>query len=272
MKQLNELSSATASWKVLLHLLSQKGQEVSPRGIATKEMLAYTSIVPMTFPIVVSKKRALSYKFMAAEAYWILTGDNRLSTISPYSKKIADFSDDGVFFKGAYGPKVVDQLPYVIETLANDLHSRQAVLTIWRERPGKSKDIPCTIALQFIIRDGKLHTIATMRSSDAWLGFPYDIFNFSMISWYVISVLKTKYSLKLKPGNLHLTAGSQHLYETNFEKSQLCIVEDFDLHMAEDFDVLEYGETLRQSPEIFMNWLESARESGVLRAFGLEEA
>ena len=57
------------------------------------------------------------------------------------------------------------------------------IINIWRENPRSSKDIPCTLSLQFFLREASdqlwLHTIATMRSNDAWLGVPYDTFNFN---------------------------------------------------------------------------------------------
>lgn len=161
-------------------------------------------------------ERKLGYRFMLAEAWWILTGQNKLTSIDKYSKHIKEFSDDGTFFMGAYGPKVVDQLPYVLDCLVSDPSTRQAVISIWRERPRPSKDIPCTLSLQFLIRDSRLNCIATMRSSDIWLGWPYDVFNFSMISKYICELLHQK-GFPVYLGDLYFTAGSQHLYEQNFE-------------------------------------------------------
>ena len=136
---------------------------------------------------------------------------------------IPEFSDDNVRFYGSYGPKIVDQISYVIDTLAKDDYSRQAVINIWREKPGPSKDIPCTCSLQFILRDDKLNCIATMRSSDAWLGWPYDAFNFTCISIYTLLQLMHQHRKTYKLGNLSINAGSQHLYERNWEKAKLCL-------------------------------------------------
>lgn len=160
---------------------------------------------------------------MIAESYWILTGDNRVSTISYYSKQIKEFSDDGLHFAGAYGPKVVAQFPFILDAFREDPQTRQAVINIWRESPRSSRDIPCTLSLQFVYRSNRLHCIATMRSSDIWLGWVYDVFNFSMISAYVLECLKKINPMlfgSAKLGNLYLTAGSQHLYEDDFEKAK----------------------------------------------------
>jgi thymidylate synthase len=156
---------------------------------------------------------------MAAEAAWILEGRNDVETIAPYSKAISNFSDDGVSFFGAYGPKVVNQIDYCVDALYRDQFSRQAVINIWRENPPATKDVPCTLSLQFIVRHSIIHCVASMRSSDLWLGHPYDIVNFSAISFYIMLKLNKKLhadrKLLLGLGQLYLTAGSKHLYERN---------------------------------------------------------
>lgn len=192
------------------------GEEVHVRGLVTREKLAYQTVINMEQPIISLPERKLGYKFMAAEAAWILSGDNKVATIAPYSKQISKFSDNGDRFFGSYGPKVIDQLGYVCETLAKDLLSRQAVMNIWREQPRITKDVPCTVSLQFFVRDGKLHCVDTMRSSDLWLGWPYDIFNMSMISLGICLMMRDLYGIKLTLGNLYLNAGSQHLYDNNW--------------------------------------------------------
>lgn len=210
-------------WIDLITKIMGTGFEVHPRGMPTMELLANTTVVDMGDPILTVPERELGYRFLAAEAHWILSGDNRVETIAPYSKQISRFSDDGVRFFGAYGPKVMEQMSYVVRTLGEDNESRQAVMTIWRERPGPTKDVPCSIALQFMIRNGKLNCHATMRSSDAWLGWVYDVFNFSMISWAVLLELK-QWGLRdyvdLEIGKLYLTAASQHLYKAQWDKCE----------------------------------------------------
>src|SRR5690606_21129551 len=109
------------------------------------------------------------------------------------------------------------QIGYVIAKLVEDRDTRQAVVNIWRESPPESRDIPCTLSLQWLIRNGKLYCIATMRSSDLWLGHPYDTFNFSAISFYILLQLRTS-GILVTLGDLHLTAGSKHIYERNVEQ------------------------------------------------------
>lgn len=161
--------------------------------------------------------RNVNVNFMFAEAAWIISGSNRLSGVTPSMKAYANFSDDGVFLRGAYGPKVVDQLGYVVDSIEKDNDTRQAVMNIWRERPGPSKDIPCTTTMQFLLREGKLNMVTTMRSQDIVLGFTYDVFTFSMVAKAVQLLLKER-GVDVELGSLFLNAGSMHIYERHYEQ------------------------------------------------------
>lgn len=210
---------ATQGWRWLLDCIIRDGHEVQPRGRPTLEIVAHQTKINMQQPIMLDARRLLGYRFLVAEAAWIMSGDNRVDTISPFSKRISQFSDDGVTFFGAYGPKVVQQLPYVVDALMLDHDTRQAVINIWREAPPESKDIPCTLSHQFLLRNDEvlgpqLHLNTTMRSSDAWLGWPYDTFNGSMLAGLVCLHLRSL-GKPVLPGTMTMTMGSSHLYEEN---------------------------------------------------------
>lgn len=215
--------TASTVWLALLKSVLLGGMEVSPRGKLTREILQCTIALNMNTPVVCVPGRKLNYRFMAAEAYWILTGDNTTAGIVPFNKHIEAFSDDGVTFFGAYGPPIVAQLPFVVAKLIEDPDSRQAVLTIWRQSPGPTKDTPCTVAMSFSLRAGKLNTHVFMRSNDIWLGTPYDVFNFSMVGHLVCAKLnESGHDFRLprghvEPGTLYVTAASSHLYQPNWE-------------------------------------------------------
>lgn len=205
-------------WQRKLKRIMDKPQYVvSPRGMEVREMLAEGYHVPMPAFIDLAD-RNVNVRFMFAEAAWIISGSNRLSDITPYIKTYANFSDDQIFLRGAYGPKVVDQFGYVVDTLEGDRDSRQAVMNIWRERPGVSRDIPCTLSMQFLIRRNKLDCVVTMRSQDIVLGYTYDVFTFSMVANAVRLLLRER-GIKVPLGYLHVTAGSLHVYETHYEKA-----------------------------------------------------
>ena len=204
---------ATTEWLGILEKLVKHGQRVNVRGREIVEILSNQAVIDMQQPIVNVLKRKLGLGFLFAEAGWILGGKNDVQSIAPFSKQISNFSDDGLFFKGAYGPQVVQQLPYILETLTKDLYSRQAVTSIWKPSPGPSKDIPCTLTYQIMVRGNLVHMFLNMRSSDVWLGVPYDWFNFTMIAHYVLKYLRTVYPKNdLQIGYLYFNAASQHYY------------------------------------------------------------
>ena len=153
--------------------------------------------------------------FAVAESVWVLSGSDS-SWIFEYNQGLARYADDGVL-RGAYGPRIrrwggdLDQLELVRDLFERDRQSRQAVIQIFD--PAKdwlpSRDVPCTVGHRFLIRDGALHLHTTMRSQDAWLGLPYDLFVNTvlqelMAGWLAVPV-----------GEYVHTVDSLHLYATD---------------------------------------------------------
>jgi hypothetical protein len=155
--------------------------------------------------------RGLNYRFMVAEWVWMSLGREDVEGIARYNQRLRAFSDDGIRFAGAYGPMLRDQFAWAVKQLRDDPNTRQAVVQIWRPRPARSKDVPCTLSFDFLARAGRLHMTATMRSSDAWLGVPYDAFNFSMILNMAAG------ALGLEVGELTMNLASSHLYEQHWD-------------------------------------------------------
>lgn len=226
------VQTATDIWRMALLDVLERGELIEPRsagsewkGRACRELLAYQTRVPISAPVVTDLVRPAPKKFMAAEAAWILSGDNRVSTIAPYARNIKKFSDDGQRFFGAYGPRFVAQLPHVVRTLKADPESRQAVIQVWREAPPDTADCPCTLSWQYVMRDGRLHCLAAMRSSDLISGLPSDWFTFSMAAAAVLLSLRqvSTFWRDIALGDLVLTAGSQHLYRIDFPLAERVI-------------------------------------------------
>jgi thymidylate synthase len=203
--------------------LRQEDRVHTPRDATTKEVLCHTVSVPMESPVVTLAARKLGYRFMCAEAASVLQGDNRAATLAPYAQNIVNFSDDRFTFAGHYGVKFCDQVSWVAATLAKDNATRQAVMNIWRERPGSSRDVPSTLSLQWLIRDGVLHCVSTMRSSDVHLGLPYDLHMFSAMSAHLALVLRKHHKCEVELGWLYNTAGSRHLYLRDWEEAARCL-------------------------------------------------
>ena len=199
-------------WIKVLDYLLIRGDQAAPRGLKTQEVRGATRT--QTDPdanILINPVRKINYTFSVAEWLHQVQGRNDVSSLAYFNPRMPEWSDDGEFFAGAYGPKIVEQLPYVLECLRSDPFSRQALIVIWRERPRASKDVPCSTLFQFFIRDEKLHCVSYTRSNDAWLGFPYDVFNFTQLQRYIAALLG------IKVGRYVHQVGSLHLYEEHFD-------------------------------------------------------
>jgi len=171
--------------------------------------------------VVTCPARKLNYRFMAAEALWISAGRNDLGGLTDVNPNMARFSDDGRTLAGAYGPRIRPQVPYVVASLIKDRDTRQAALTIWTPNPEPSKDTPCTVAMVFSIRENRLYQHVFMRSSDAWLGIPYDVFSFTLLA-YEVACRYNQHKLLIggSPvglGHMTITCTSSHLYSENRE-------------------------------------------------------
>lgn len=257
------LNTAEAQWRVLLSKVITDGLMTAPRDQLTREVLSLSANFDMKYPVILSQARKLNYKFMAAEALWILNGSNRVDDIVPWNKNLLEFSDDGKTFAGAYGPPLSAQLEYLVESLACDRSTRQAVATIWRQNPPKSKDIPCTVAMVYHLRDNQLHAHVYMRSSDLWLGWPYDMFNFTMLAARLLALYRAKTGERPVLGNLYWTAASAHLYERNREQARAVLAEPW--YNKADTAYPPFPEALLQDYELLHGRLLLARDRGNLK-------
>ncbi|MFX1682200.1 thymidylate synthase [Mitsuaria sp. CC2] len=166
-----------------------------------------------------SESRGILFSCLG-ELLWILAGSNRLDFITHYIPHYGDFSDDKKTIHGAYGPRLFgkrpdDQVDRVIQLLKDKRDSRQAVLQLFDRTDTLEPhlDIPCTCTLQFLVRGDRLHMMTSMRSNDAWLGLPHDVFTFTMLQELVAR------SLDIELGEYKHSVGSLHLYEEHHEKA-----------------------------------------------------
>lgn len=206
-RKINEL------WLDMLQTIGKRGLRTFVRGRYMRELFNVTYEYHATEPIITVRERKLNYKFMAAEADWIIMGDDRVETIAKYNVNIVRFAPLGDRFYGAYGPKFVDQLDYVVDTLMNDRSSRQACMTFWTPNPPPNVDIACNDHLTFYIREGLLFLSVTARSKDAWMGLPYDVFSFSMMLHKVACELNKRRPEMVEIGTITFLDVNVHLYE-----------------------------------------------------------
>lgn len=200
-------------WMNALADTLNRGDTCAPRGMKIKERLAVTVRFSPEAALLYHPDRGLNYRFAVAEWLWMAAESDLVEPLARYNSVMRRFSDDGRSLNGAYGPRLAHQWEYIIKTLKADTDSRQAVASIWTPNPGPSKDIPCTLAAQFLIRRGCLYSNWTMRSSDLWLGLPYDAYTFSRLHAIVAG------ELGVGEGEMTITAGSSHLYEQHWESA-----------------------------------------------------
>jgi thymidylate synthase len=168
------------------------------------------------------------------ETPWYLKRTNELSFIEYYISEYKKFSDDKKTIHGAYGPRIfnmrggVDQMHSVTKLLRKKSSSRQAVIQIFNAEDllKDYKDIPCTCTLQFIIRKNCLHAITYMRSNDAFLGLPHDIFAFTFLQ----EILARTLGVKL--GTYRHAVGSLHIYDSDMPKVRKFIAEGWQARIA----------------------------------------
>ncbi|MFC1790225.1 thymidylate synthase [Patescibacteria group bacterium] len=200
---------------------------VSPREMATREILSV--VLQITNPynrIVKNKHRKISLKYLIGEWLWYERASNLLSEIAYYSSFWKKISDDGQTANSAYGYRIkgchlrpeMNQWKYVKRQLLSDQNTRRAVIFIASNSDvrEKTKDFPCTMFLQFLIRNKKLHLICNMRSNDLILGFCYDVATFTIFQEKMLLELKMKIP-DLEMGHYFHFASSMHAYERHYK-------------------------------------------------------
>jgi len=167
------------------------------------------------------------------ELLWYLSKRNRLDFIQYYVPAYKRESEDGVTVHGGYGPRMFamrrthNQVANVLAVLKSKPSSRRAVIQIFdaTDIEQTHREIPCTCTLQFLIRKGRLDLIAHMRSNDAYLGLPHDVFAFTMIQ-EIAAV-----SLGVKLGTYRHLVGSLHLYDKHRKKARMYLSEGLHSHV-----------------------------------------
>lgn len=134
----------------------------------------------------------------------------------------------------AYGPRIVKQLPFIIDELKRNKDSRRAVINILEAEDkelledkfnGKSKmEYPCTNAITFFIRDNKLNIHTSMRSNNMVLTICYDVYNFTNMLFKVYEILKKTYS-NLEIGTYQHNIVSAHILKKEYSLAEKILID-----------------------------------------------
>ena len=206
----------------------------APRGQKIKEKLGVTfKIKNPRDRLPYLRERDFSISYYVAESLWYLTGNNSTAWISNYSSFWKNISDDGVTANSAYGSRIFKphdrvcknlsqnwtQWDYVIDELCRDHDSRRAVIHIRSPQDSilASKDVPCTLSLQFFLRDDLVHMVVSMRSSDLIFGIAYDVPAFTLFQEMLANDLSARLSRKIGLGEYTHMSNSLHIYDRHFE-------------------------------------------------------
>lgn len=218
--QVYNCETANEAWEDVFRVLCAQAdvgrEETSRDGAVVGELINPMVVIQdPTRGIITSKMRGMPMRYAVGELLWYLSGTNRTEDIAKYSKKWNDLSDDGVTANSAYGYRIhhfygFDQWTHVKNLLTSSPNSRQAIIHIKDASAMYTKDLPCTICLQFLIRQGALHMTVYMRSNDIWMGFPYDVFSFTAMQ------IKMAFELDVEIGTYTHVAGSMHLYGRDY--------------------------------------------------------
>lgn len=206
---------------VLGALLREETSVKANRGKFTE---VFGACLHLTNPLArLSRSEAKGTIYSAlGELLWYLSGDTLLDFIDYYvPNRFQKESDDQIRVRSGYGDRLskwrgLNQIESVINLLKKDSTSRRAVIQLFEAEDiaQRYKSIPCTCTLQFLARDGRLHMFTSMRSNDAYIGLPHDVFAFTMLQEIVAR------SLDLEVGEYKHCAGSLHLYEEDLEAAK----------------------------------------------------
>jgi len=177
------------------------------------------------FPILTTKK--LHLRSIIHELLWFLKGDSNIAYLKENKVRIWDeWADaDGNLgpvygkqwrsWQGA-GGKTIDQIAQVVDALKNSPHSRRHVVCAWNVADVDEMALPpCHLLFQFYVCDGELSCQLYQRSADLFLGVPFNIASYALLTLMMAQVTG------LKPGEFVHTFGDLHLYKNHIDQAKL---------------------------------------------------
>jgi thymidylate synthase len=177
------------------------------------------------FPLVTTKK--VHVKSIVHELIWFLAGDTNMAYLNEHGVSIWDeWADEAGDLGPIYGKqwrswaspdgRSIDQIAEVVETLKTRPDSRRMIVTAWN--PADLPDMalaPCHCLFQFYVADGRLSCQLYQRSADVFLGVPFNIASYALLTMMMAQVAG------LEPGEFIHTFGDAHLYLNHLEQADL---------------------------------------------------
>lgn len=186
----------------------------------TREIMGFQLVITdPQWELIRCPTRRFNYRYMLAETMWHLQDRNDSGWLVKYNRGILDYlsdQEDILQVAWAYGPEVNPQLKSLMAMMRAYPGTRRAVITI-PCRPANGMVMgtpPCPTVVQFLERNDQVHCFVYMRSNDAYMGLPYDLFMFMTWQQAVANALGKEV------GVYHHYAASMHLYHYHEEKAR----------------------------------------------------
>ncbi len=212
---------------LLQHILDNGTTKSDRTGTGTKSVFGYQMRFDLSkgFPLITTKKCHL--KSIIHELLWFLDGDTNVKYLQENGVRIwNEWADENGDLGPVYGKQwrswegangvVVDQISQAIETIKNNPDSRRIIVNAWNvaDLPDMALS-PCHCLFQFYVADGKLSCQLYQRSADTFLGVPFNIASYALLTMMMAQVCD------LQPGVFVHTFGDVHLYTNHLEQAKL---------------------------------------------------
>ena len=260
-----ESATALTIMRQYLDLLSKVLEEGSDRGdrtgTGTRSIFGHQMRFDLSagFPMLTTKK--LHLKSIIHELLWFLKGESNIGYLKENGVSIWDeWADEEGNLGPVYGVQwrswptanggAIDQIAGVVEQIKNNPQSRRLIVTAWNPAEVEQMALPpCHCLFQFYVSDGRLSCQLYQRSADIFLGVPFNIASYALLTMMVAQVCE------LEPGEFVHTLGDAHLYANHFDQARLQLsrqpgalptmqinpnVEDLFAFHYGDFEIVDY--------------------------------
>jgi thymidylate synthase len=217
----------------LMRRILDEGVEKSDRtGTGTISIFGHQMRFDLSegFPVVTTKK--LHLRSIIHELLWFLMGDTNIQYLKENGVRIWDeWADENGDLGPVYGHQwrswpapdgtTIDQISYLVENIKNKPDSRRHIVSAWNvSEVNKMALPPCHTLFQFYVADGKLSCQLYQRSADVFLGVPFNIASYALLTLMMAQVCD------LEPGDFVHTFGDAHLYSNHLEQAHLQLSRD----------------------------------------------
>ncbi|MBN9336200.1 thymidylate synthase [Devosia sp.] len=213
--------------KLLSDILENGADKSDRTGTGTRSLFGYQMRFDLSkgFPLLTTKK--LHLKSIIYELLWFIRGETNVRWLQGHGVKIWDeWADENGDLGPVYGSqwrswpapdgRHIDQLAAVVESIRNKPDSRRHIVTAWNPAEVDSMALPpCHCLFQFYVADGKLSCQLYQRSADTFLGVPFNIASYALLTHMMAQVTG------LEVGDFVHSFGDVHLYNNHFEQARL---------------------------------------------------